>query len=1084
MGGSSPKATPIQLSPGAPPRPPPGYGAAKSWFEQIFPQLWNMPLPSYQGNPDPGLSPTMQNLIRGAQTYSQSPFPQSLEQASGTLGAFQNFDKLPGASRPYEFDPSHQKMYQFQNPHLPDPRQGQGPPPNYGFNPQPQVPGMARGGAGGYGADKIVKMQAGGGGGFGWGIPGWGSITPGFNGQPFESGGYWWDPGGGLAFNPNEPTGSFAGSNFAKFWDWLAGQGGFTPGQQHGPNAQPWDANPPSGFEGGRSGPIDPTDPADPHKTPYGWWTADPNQLGEGQQMPPWLAGLNDEEMAQVFDLVGKVPEGMEQPWDWIGEQLAAEGLIDLPGPNVPSAPGKGRGGGGGGGGVNFNWQGIPTYQPPNVNSSFVGWDPGNPTPSMVPGNALMPPPQPDFIPPPMLPPPPGGGGGGGGGPSGGGGGGGGQPPPRTPAPAMSPGLPMPPMPFFPMHRGPGGGGGMGFRPGGGAPNMGTGNEVAIPMFAKGNVVDEPQLALIGEAGPEVVLPLTRRAAHPGIQKMQDQLGLPAKPMQTGGAAGMGGNVLQRKPAQIPGRGFSQMPLPGGGPGAQRSDPNQVSMGPGRAGSGMGSWGNQAGLMGGPGRQVSSPGMKTPNPGWGEGMAPSGFQTSMPNFSSPSGAPWSVTPFSGGGGTQNPPWQVSSGPAPVGPPGGSWPRTASPGGGFSLTQLPGQMPGEGFPGAMPSGSRTAPPGMGPGALPGRPGGSPDPRFRGSGQAAFDAWSRQTGNQQGLSFEDWMKPSQANWFKDQWAERWQGQPGRSAPPGMGPGAVGGGGNILEIGGPGGVPQIPGGDGGGPRSPFAPQTPAGPPGSWDMGSWPGGSNSGMAQMPLPGGNPGMGQDPFGPTSAMDVYRSAVPVMNTAMEDAISGAMAQSGVSGNRFSTSALNTAGKIGQEAGQAQNQLMSQLLYDQTNQDLNRSLEATGMGLEDARFRNQLGFQGEQNALDRAMQAAGLGGQFGQMQDQMMQDRLRLPFQMGAWEQGRADQMARLPYDDFMQSRLGFMPYLFNLIASQGGSGGMSPQFGVQQTGGSPGALDYISALAPLFMGMMAKGGAGGYGASRYLEGGG
>ncbi|HSH67704.1 MAG TPA: hypothetical protein VLB84_18325, partial [Bacteroidia bacterium] len=41
---------------------------------------------------------------------------------------------------------------------------------------------------------------------------------------------------------------------------------------------------------------------------------------------------------------------------------------------------------------------------------------------------------------------------------------------------------------------------------------------------------------------------------------------------------------------------------------------------------------------------------------------------------------------------------------------------------------------------------------------------------GGGQAAFNQWSKVTGNKQGLSFEDWLKPSQANWFKDRWAER--------------------------------------------------------------------------------------------------------------------------------------------------------------------------------------------------------------------------------------------------------------------------------------------------------------------------
>lgn len=488
----------------------------------------------------------------------------------------------------------------------------------------------------------------------------------------------------------------------------------------------------------------------------------------------------------------------------------------------------------------------------------------------------------------------------------------------------MSPGLPAPPMPmpFSPIHRGPGGGGGMGFRPGGGDPGMGLGNEVAIPMFAKGNVVDHPQLALIGEAGPEVVMPLTRPAAHPGIRKMQDQLGLPATPMATGGAAGLGGSMLNYLPAQVP----SQRVLPSPRPGGNQSP---------------GQFGNNA-LQRKP-AQMSQPGS------------------------------------------------------------------------FSLTQLPAQMPGKDFAGGMPGGG---------------------------GNYVPDS----------LQFQPMPFPGGKSF------------PGAMPSPG---GMPGGGGEQFSVSyGP------------------APAGPASaPPGSWQP------QQNGMPGKDFPGAMPGQPpspsppSSPFGPTSAMDVFRSAVPVMNDQMTQQIQNAASQGGMTGNRFGTSTERNFMDIGRQAGNQMNQLMGNLLYDQTNQDLNRSLQATGMGLEDARFRNQLGFQGEQNALDRAMQAADLGGQFGQMQDQMMQDRLRLPFQIGAWEQGRQDQYARMPYDDFMQSRMGYLPYLFDLMASQGGSGGMSPQFGVQQTGGSPGALDYISALAPIFFGMMAEGGAAGSGASRYLEGG-
>jgi hypothetical protein len=145
------------------------------------------------------------------------------------------------------------------------------------------------------------------------------------------------------------------------------------------------------------------------------------------------------------------------------------------------------------------------------------------------------------------------------------------------------------------------------------------------------------------------------------------------------------------------------------------------------------------------------------------------------------------------------------------------------------------------------------------------------------------------------------------------------------------------------------------------------------------------------------------------------------------------------------------------------------------------MQATGMGLEDTRFQNQLRFQGGQSDLDRMLQAAGLGISAGQAQDQMAQDRLRLPFQIGSWEQGRQDEFSRLPYDEFMQSRLGFLPQLFDLIASQGGTGGMSGQYGMQTTSGSPGFMDYLGAFAPYLSLFMERGGAGGAGTYKALE---
>lgn len=1068
MGGSSPSATPIQLSPGAPPKPPPGYGPVRSAFEQVFPHLFNMPLPSFQGQVDPGLSPTMANLIRGAQTYSQSPFPRSLEQASGTLGAFQNFDKLPGADFQYQMDPSHESMYAFQKPSLERPQDPFGAPPDYGFNVQPQTQ-MAEGGGGGYGSEKIVKMQEGGGGGLGsFGTP----VSPGWDPNNFQTHqggqGYWWAPGGGqLDFNPNPADGRLGDSKWGRFWNWLQGQTGFTPGSQHGPNAEFWDAIHPQGFDFGRSGPINPTDTMDPHQTGYGWWSADPNAAG--MDMPPWLKGLNDEQMKFVFDLVGNIPPGMRQPLDTMGQHLVGEQLTDPGGFSLPPGGGGGGrgGGGGGGGGVPINFQGIPGYQPMEVNPSFVGWDPGNPTPSLVAGNEIMPPEPPPFHAPPPLPPapapaPPGFPGGGGGG-----GGDGQRPRPQIPARSQGP----PPMAGGPESLqalfdlifgggGPLGGMGMGLSgSGGGTPGAGPTTETQpirtnegyeFPAFAEGNVVDHPQLAMIGEAGPEVVLPLTRPAKDEGIRKMQEILGLPVTGMQYGGGGGFGPRPQNpRTPTPpFPGFGGGTPPAGGGTPPSSQGGAGGVVYP--NTPSGVPRWDGPL------------PGQNPPPMGASPPQAPTPF--TPPGLKPPPAFGGGRSPAPGGrGGPQlgrNVPPQVPGGPRSTTGPGGRKPPAGGRGGPI-LNPKPTTAPGGPEVTTLPFPT--------------------DPRLQ-DPRAAYDAWQQATGRQD-LGFQDWMKPSQANWFKDAWQNR-----------------QGSGGDPVLGTKPAPAPFDPGGrqppgvrDDGKPVLSPKPEVttlpfPATPPGQEGVGLFPGNPQvlgpPGQAptQPPWQPQQNGLPQSPFGPTSAMDVFRSAVPVMNDVMQQQIQGALAQAGMTGNRFGTSTERNVADIGRMAGNQLTNQMGQLLYGQTQADLDRALEATGMGLQDARFRNQLGFQGQQNALDRAMQAAGMGGQFGQIQDQMMQDRLRLPFQIGAWEQGRQDQFARMPYDDFMQSRLGFLPQLFQLMASQGGAGGMSPQFGVHQTGGSPGALDYISALAPIFMGMLAEGGAAGKDATKYVGG--
>lgn len=84
--GDPPKTTILQGK-GTGPTRPPGFKFAEWLFGQL-PGLANTPFPTYQGNLDPGLSPTMQDTIRRAQGYAQSSPPEILAGAQGSLGRF------------------------------------------------------------------------------------------------------------------------------------------------------------------------------------------------------------------------------------------------------------------------------------------------------------------------------------------------------------------------------------------------------------------------------------------------------------------------------------------------------------------------------------------------------------------------------------------------------------------------------------------------------------------------------------------------------------------------------------------------------------------------------------------------------------------------------------------------------------------------------------------------------------------------------------------------------------------------------------------------------------------------------------
>lgn len=91
----SPGQTTIHQAPGT---KPPGFGFAKDFFNSLM-ALSRQPYPTYPGQLDPGLSPTMQSLLRQAQGYSQAGPPEILAGVQGSLGRFMNPSFINPAAR-------------------------------------------------------------------------------------------------------------------------------------------------------------------------------------------------------------------------------------------------------------------------------------------------------------------------------------------------------------------------------------------------------------------------------------------------------------------------------------------------------------------------------------------------------------------------------------------------------------------------------------------------------------------------------------------------------------------------------------------------------------------------------------------------------------------------------------------------------------------------------------------------------------------------------------------------------------------------------------------------------------------------
>jgi hypothetical protein len=226
------------------------------------------------------------------------------------------------------------------------------------------------------------------------------------------------------------------------------------------------------------------------------------------------------------------------------------------------------------------------------------------------------------------------------------------------------------------------------------------------------------------------------------------------------------------------------------------------------------------------------------------------------------------------------------------------------------------------------------------------------------------------------------------------------------PGVGQGAVGGGGKAPGM-------QLPG-----------------------VGGGPGPGQGGGGGMQFQGGGPIMG-GPSGnpmPGSFNDPFNSilaALPMMDQNAMRKTSQGMADAGFTGNRWSSSAMETAGRIGADNAMQQNQMVLEALYGTANQAEDRALQATGM-------------------------ATNLGG----LMNQIDQSKIQLPFQIGQYEQGRQDGFSNQAYEDFERNKLGWLPFLGQMAGGQ--SGGSPGQIYQTTTPGKPGAIDYASLLAGFF----------------------
>lgn len=182
---------------------------------------------------------------------------------------------------------------------------------------------------------------------------------------------------------------------------------------------------------------------------------------------------------------------------------------------------------------------------------------------------------------------------------------------------------------------------------------------------------------------------------------------------------------------------------------------------------------------------------------------------------------------------------------------------------------------------------------------------------------------------------------------------------------------------------------------------------------------------ARMAAMMGGPGGG---LGPQSIYDVYQSAIPTMELNRDKQVWQAMTEAGMTGGRYGTPAMREAGRIGAETSLSMNEMLTNLLYQQGQQDAQRALQAAQMSI-------------------------GLGGNI----EDALRSRIGQLGGLGQFEMGRGQQLAQTPFNEFMQSRMGWIPQLLSAAP-----GGLSPSVGPQQVTGQeaaqPGFMDYLISI--------------------------